>query len=257
MTDPALALMIDAVREAGAIALEHLQGDLGTVQKPGGAGPVTAADLAVDAHLHARLLGAAPDHGWLSEETPDTPDRLSRREVFVVDPIDGTRAYAERSRDWAISVARVVDGVPRQAVVFAPARDAMFTAHEGGGTHLNGAPVSVSGATTCEASTCLTQKPTMDPTLWSRPPGFTRHFRSSLALRLAMAAQGRFDAMITLRPTWEWDVAAGVLLVAQAGGRVTDRHSAAPRFNSPERWIDGILAGPAALVEDIRARLAP
>ncbi len=83
--------------------------------KPGGQGPVSEADLAVDAALRARLTAARPDHGWLSEEAPDDPARLARRRAFVVDPIDGTRAYLAGEPTWGLSLALVEDGRPWRA----------------------------------------------------------------------------------------------------------------------------------------------
>src|ERR1700759_3288749 len=86
------ALLVAAVREAGAIAMNYFGTDVKTWEKEGGT-PVSDADIAVDLHLHRRLGKARPDYGWLSEETEDDRTRLTRRRVWVVDPIDGTKAF--------------------------------------------------------------------------------------------------------------------------------------------------------------------
>ncbi|MDG1116265.1 MAG: 3'(2'),5'-bisphosphate nucleotidase CysQ [Flavimaricola sp.] len=240
-----LGLLKDAAKEAGALALRHAAGTLDITHKPDGAGPVTDADLAVDALLRERLMAARPDFGWLSEETPDTRKRLTPRHTFIVDPIDGTRAFIEGSRDWAHSIAVALDGEITAAVVYLPARDALFTAELGGGASLNGAPIRVSACNDLAQGTVLTTKPTLDPDLWQGGllPEFKRAFRSSLAWRLCLVAEGAFDAMMTLRPAWEWDIAAGALIVSEAGGRVTDRQGRPLRFNNPHPQTNGVLAG--------------
>jgi fructose-1,6-bisphosphatase/inositol monophosphatase family enzyme len=105
-----------AVREAGDLALTTFNASLKHWIK-GKDSPVSEADIAVDNLLRERLLAIVPDAGWLSEETEDDPARLSRRQVWVVDPIDGTRAYIAGLVDWTISAALVEDGRPIVAAV--------------------------------------------------------------------------------------------------------------------------------------------
>lgn len=263
MPETDLALLIAAAQAAGRIALRHARGSLDVTHKPDGAGPVTDADLAVDAMLRERLGGARPGYGWLSEETPDTEDRraarLSARQCFVVDPIDGTRAYIEGSRDWAHSLAVVTDGAVTAAVVYLPARDVLFAAERGGGATMNGGPIAVSGTADMTDATVLTTRPTLDPVHWlgGVVPPVKRMFRSSLAWRLGLVAQGAFDAMLTLRPAWEWDIAAGALIVAEAGGIATDRRGGPLRFNAVHPQTDGVIATGPALHSQLLAALHP
>src|SRR5262245_5793815 len=107
-----------AVVEGGALALQTFRGQLKHWIK-GKSSPVSEADLAVDALLRERLLSIYPV-GWLSEETEDDPARLQRPDVWVVDPIDGTRAYLAGLPDWAVSVALVSAGRPAVAALYAP-----------------------------------------------------------------------------------------------------------------------------------------
>lgn len=253
-----LALLIDAARHAGEIAQRYFQQDPDVTDKPDGAGPVTEADLAVNVMLEATLRAARPDYGWLSEETEDNAARLSTTRQFMIDPIDGTRAFIEGSKDWAHSLAVVEDGTVISAAIFLPMRNLMYAASAGKGATLNGGPIKANQPA-MEGATVLGARPNFEPHFWKDGvlPQINRAFRSSLAYRLALVAQGRFDGMITLRPSWEWDIAAGALIVAEAGGRVTDQHGAALRFNNAHPQVPGVLAAGAQLHSDLLARLEP
>lgn len=237
-----LPLLIAAATEAGQIARHYFGSDLPTRHKPNNAGPVTQADLEIDAMLSRDLCAARPGYGWLSEETTDDPARLSTERQFIVDPIDGTRAFIEGSKAFAIAIAAVRDGTPEASVVYLPALDLMFAAEAGQGATLNGAPIRASGCAALEGAEILATKPNMAPEHWQRLPQITRHFRSSLAYRLALVAQGRFDGMLTLRPSWEWDIAAGDLIAREAGASVSDRAGQRLRFNNPHPQVNGTLA---------------
>ena len=242
-TESDLDLLSAAALAAGEIALSYHGGDIGTREKPGGQGPVTEADLAVDAMMRDRLMGARPDYGWLSEESGDDGARLERRATFILDPIDGTRAFIDGAKDWSHSIAVAEGGEITAAAVYLPMREALFTAERGRGAFLNGQPIRATETAALEGATVLSHKATLDPGHWrGGAPKVKRHFRSSLAYRLCLVAQGRFDAMLTLRPTWEWDVAAGSLIVSEAGGTVTDRSGAGPRFNRATPQCDGMIA---------------
>ncbi len=254
-----LALLIDAARAAGGIATAYPGATARRWDKPGGAGPVTEADIAVNDMLHDRLRAARPDYGWLSEETEDTTERLVRDRVFIVDPIDGTRSFAEGGRTWAHALAVAERGVVTAGVVYLPMRDLLYSAAAGLGAFANGAPIAPSGATALDAASILATRPNMDQRHWhdGRVPGFARAHRPSLAYRMALVAQGRFDAMLTLRRCWEWDIAAGDLILREAGALCTDRTGARLRFNNPHPAQDGVIAGGRRLHALIRAALRP
>jgi len=255
-----LALLIAAATEAGRIAMRHWRADPETWEKPDGAGPVTEADLAVDAALAAQLRAARPGYGWMSEETPDDPADRAGRTLFVIDPIDGTRAYAAGEEAWAVAIAVVRDGVPVAGVVHMPAKGGrVYAAAAGLGALRDGAPIAARAqAPALDAAHMLVTKPNLAPGLWRGPvPRVTRHFRPSLAYRLALVAEGRFDGMLTLRDAWAWDVAAGALIAAEAGATVTDRLGGVLRFDLPGRKTAGVLAAPPGLHAETCARLAP
>lgn len=243
-----LALLTDAVRGAGKVAQRFAGSALRTWDKPGGAGPVTEADIKVNDYLKTVLRDARPDYGWLSEETEDSAERLSRDTVYIVDPIDGTRSFMAGSATWAHSVAVVHRGEVVAGAVFLPMRDLFYTAERGGGARLNDVPLRVSGTDQIEDANVLASKPIEEPRHWpDGVPGFTRSYRPSLAYRLGLVGQGRFDAMLTFRPTWEWDIAAGALIVEEAHGRCSDREGAPLRFNNATPTVDGMIAANAGL----------
>lgn len=258
MQETDLALLTEAARLAGEIAKKYFQNDPSVTHKPGGAGPVTDADLAVDAMLEASLRLARTDYGWLSEETEDNAARLKTKRQFVVDPIDGTRAFINGSKDWAHALAVVEDGLVASAVVYLPMHDLLFAATKGGGATVNDRPIAVTNAAIGNA-TVLGAKPNFESHFWKdgQVPPVTRAFRSSLAYRLCLVAQGKFDGMLTLRPSWEWDIAAGALIITEAGGVVSDQYSAPLQFNNPHPQVPGVLAAGAQLHAALAARLEP
>ena len=253
-----LPLLIDAARMAGRVATSFTGKTAQRWDKPGDAGPVTEADLAVDALLNTTLRQARPDYGWLSEETEDDETRLGKERVFIVDPIDGTRSFVEGSSTWAHSLAVAERGIVTAAVVYLPLRDKLYAAALGQGATLNGVPIRTSGECDVADMTVLAARPAMVAEHWASgiAPTFKRSYRPSLAYRLALVAEGRFDGMLTLRPTWEWDIAAGSLIVTEAGGGASERSGAAQRYNNPDPRLNGIVAGSACGHEVLTRTLA-
>ena len=238
-----LDLLIHAAKTAGNVARGYFNASPKVWEKSDDQGPVTEADLHVNRQLSADLQSVRPHYGWLSEETEDSAARLSTEYQFIIDPIDGTRAYIEGSKDWAHSIAIAKNGVVVSAVIYLPMHDAMYTAALGQGAALNGMSIKALPDKLLENATVLSSKPNIDPKHWAGTvPPFKRTFRSSLAYRLALVAEGRFDGMLTLRPTWEWDVAAGSLIVTEAGGVVSDQEGVTPVFNNRHPQINGMVA---------------
>ena len=258
MPETDLDLLTEAARASGDIAKGFFGQQPQVWDKADNAGPVTAADLAVNDMLTVALQRARPGYGWLSEETEDHSARLDADTLFIVDPIDGTRAFIAGSKDWAHSLAVVQNGEVTAGVVYLPMRDLMFSATRDGGAFLNGARLAVRDNATLSEAKVLSSKVNFEGRFWrnGRCPDFARHFRSSLAYRLSLVAQARFDAMITLRPTWEWDIAAGALIVAEAGGTVTDHSGAGLKFNNALPQVAGVVAG-GPVHADLVAGIAP
>ncbi|MDM7931674.1 3'(2'),5'-bisphosphate nucleotidase CysQ [Tabrizicola sp.] len=251
-----LALLTDAAREAGRIALRYWRREPKVWDKGGEHGPVTEADLAVNDMLKLMLLTARPEYGWLSEETPDNAARLSCDSVFIVDPIDGTRAFIAGEETFAHSLAVAHRGKVIAGVVFLPALDKIYTASITAPPLKDGQPIVASRRDRLEGADILTTKANLAPEKWpGGVPDINRSFRASLAYRLCLAAEGRHDGMLTLRDTWEWDIAAGGLIAERAGAVVTDRHGGQLRFNTASAQAEGVLALPSAPHSEALVRL--
>jgi myo-inositol-1(or 4)-monophosphatase len=208
--------------------------------------PVTLADLKIDRLLKDALLSSCPDDGWLSEETRDNSSRLSKSRVWIVDPIDGTKEFVQQIPEYSVSVALVENGQPVVGMVFNPSLDELFTSIKDHGSFLNGQPIHVK------------------PTLGSPPSIFASRSEikrgefaffephaqiiptGSIAYKLALVAAGRADSTFSLGPKNEWDIAAGALLVQEAGGFVSDKFGRPFIFNQPNTLVDSIVASSAS-----------
>jgi myo-inositol-1(or 4)-monophosphatase len=241
-----IALMAQAAREGGAL-IAAAWNEPREVRSKGAAGPVTEVDLAVDRLLRGMLLAARPEYGWLSEETPDTDDRLSRRAVFVVDPIDGTRSFIDRVPECVVSIGLVVDGRAVAGVIFNPMTDEMFEGGVARPATRNGQAIQVTDRATLEGATLLGKPEFFKAPQWPKPwPNVIAKYRYPLAYRLAFVAEGGVDGGLLLGFKNEWDVAAGVAIVKAAGGIVTDPWGGPAIFNSPDPRLSGLVtAGPA------------
>jgi myo-inositol-1(or 4)-monophosphatase len=247
-----------AVREAGALALQTFRGRPKSWTK-GKSSPVSEADLAVDALLRERLptIHAA---GWLSEETEDGPARLDRADVWVVDPIDGTRAYLAGLSDWVISAALVRAGRPVVAALYAPVTDELFLSVAGGGATLNGAPIEASSGDRLAGAKFSGAKRRLDSLAAVEPRIETMPRVPSLALRLARVATGALDGAFAAANSHDWDLAAADLLVHEAGGLMSTLTGQSLIYNRPEPVHGALVAAGrarhAVLLGLIRDRLA-
>ncbi|MBF0625325.1 MAG: 3'(2'),5'-bisphosphate nucleotidase CysQ [Magnetococcales bacterium] len=232
-----LRLMTTAAREAGTAILHYFRlgetvSSAADVRHKGHDNPLTEADLEADRLLHRVLLRDRPDYGWLSEETVDDLTRLERSRVWVVDPIDGTKEFIIGLPQFAISIGLVEEGLPVAACIFNPAAGEMFTATRGSGTRLNDQPIHTTLRSQLAGSTCLASRSETKRGEWDRFRGeLELTTMGSIAYKLALLARGAFDLTFTLTPKNEWDFCAGALLVAEAGGRVTDKDGMPFRFN--------------------------
>ncbi|MDI7861538.1 3'(2'),5'-bisphosphate nucleotidase CysQ [Rhizobiaceae bacterium n13] len=218
-----LELITDAARQAGAVAMQHFRQSPEVWWKNEGRSPVSAADYAANAVLETVLRSARPEYGWLSEETEDTSCRLERETLFVIDPIDGTRAFIAGLDTWCVSVAVVHLGKPVAGVLVAPSLDEEFSASEAGEATRNGVPIRVSRHIAGDhlrlavAEDLLNR---LDP-LFVRDVERIKHV-PSLAYRLAMIADGRIDGTLVKRNAHDWDLAAADLILERAGGSLVD-----------------------------------
>ena len=238
--------------EAGRIAAARCGTAFQTWEKSPGQ-PVCDIDLEVDTFLNQQLRALDPEAGWLSEETIDLSDRIERRRLWVIDPIDGTRDYLRQRPGWCVSVALVEDRVPVLGVLAAPARGELWTASRGEGGWRNGQPLRVSPrAELAGARVPADQlpKPDRDLVAVAKP--------NSIALRIALVAAGEADLLATLRWGFEWDIAAAALIAEEAGATVTGALGQPLAFNTASGESFGVLVATpgihAAAVERLRER---
>jgi len=227
------ALIERVVRQAGEIARKYYGGEYRRWSKNRGE-PVTEADLAIDHFLHEHLLAAKPSYGWLSEES-GAKERPDAQRLFIVDPIDGTTAFLKTKPHFSISVAVVESARPVAGIVYNPVTDECFTAAKSAGSFLNGRPIHVSACATVAGCRILGPKDLFAHAAWSTPPNAPwpeMHIetRSSIAYRMALVAAGAFDAALVLSAKHDWDMAAGDLIVREAGGRSSAGDGADLRF---------------------------
>jgi myo-inositol-1(or 4)-monophosphatase len=250
-------LLLEAVREAGALAIGYFGRDVAVREKRPGQ-LVCEADIAVNALLAKSLRTPRPAYGWLSEEDADDGTRLDVRRVWIVDPIDGTRAFLNGRAEFTVAAALVDSGEPVAGAVFNPATDELFDAIAGGGARLNGRRIRVNGAHALAGARLLVGRTVRRGASWPAELGEVEFTAiSSIAYKLALIAAGRFDAAVTLRPMSEWDVAAADLLVREAGGRVTTAAGAELRYNRAPPRLGSIIAAASGLHARLAERLAP
>jgi len=238
-------------REAGALAFRSFRRGAQTTAKlwykNRGSSPVTAADMAVDSFLKEQLSHALPEAGWLSEETADNPARLDRRLVWIVDPIDGTRAFVSGHPDWCIAVGLLAEGRPVFGLVYAPAHDHFYEAALGRGATRNGLPLKVSDRTQLDGARVSGPKPLQDA-LERRAGTLDRLPKiPSLALRLARVAEGSLDIGLVSANSCDWDLAGADLILHEAGGRITGLDGTPLAYNQPEPIHGELAAAPSQL----------
>ena len=251
-----------AVRDAGALALKTFRGPLRQWTKDKSS-PVCEADIAVDALLRERLAAAFPAYGWLSEETEDDPRRLETDAVWIVDPIDGTRAYLEGREDWVVSAALAADGRPRLAAVFAPVTNEFFLAVAGEGASRNGVPIHVNPGAGFDGAKLLGPKRFLGGLADIHPAVVPLARLGSLALRIVRVAHGDADITIVSGNSHDWDLAAADLLVHEAGGALTTLGGQRLTYNQPVPVHGALIAagrdrhpGLVELVRDWPKKLA-
>ncbi len=241
-----LKLLQEAAQLGGVCAMSWFS-DPGTVTEKSPNHPVTQADLQTDVLLRDFLCKARPDYGWLSEESPDDGSRLSAKRTFVVDPIDGTRAFIRGKPHFTVCIAVVENGRPLSAVVYNPALDEMFFAQASSGATCNNKAITVSACSQLEGMNMLASDGLFAHKGWIDPwPKMHTGARNSMAYRIALVGAGLWDATLTLRPKSDWDLAAADLIATEAGAIISDPAGQPFRYDRLKTIKDGVIcAGPA------------
>jgi myo-inositol-1(or 4)-monophosphatase len=257
--DALVASFEDAARRAGELALGFFRRGENTsavISHKAGGSPVTEADHLVDCFLKQRFAGLLPDAGWLSEETEDSPERLDKRLLLVVDPIDGTRAFARGELTWAIAVALVRDGRPLIGIVHAPALEQTYIAVKDGGARLNGVPIEVSRLIALDASAKVGAPRMLAAELRQAGLEFALQPRiPSLAMRIAYVASGALDAGFASENSNDWDIAAADLILEEAGGRLASLDGGELVYNRKETRHGPLTAAPRQIHAQINLAL--
>lgn len=260
LADSALAALLTRLeaiaREAGEIAMGYFRRGARTaaaISYKGGGSPVTEADFAVDRFLFEEMRRLAPQAGWLSEETADSDERLSRDMIFVVDPIDGTNAFTRGDDRWAVSIALIEGGRPTAGVVHAPAREETFTGARGQGAFLNGARLPPIARGSLAGALAIAPRP-LHERLAALPQNIAIAPRMpSLALRLVDIAAGRHDLVISSPNARDWDIAGADAILREAGVALEEVDDGEIAYNRPSSKRGMLVAAPRTLIEETRA----
>jgi myo-inositol-1(or 4)-monophosphatase len=249
-----IALLKSAVLAGGVVAHDFFKGHAETWEKNPG-DPVTEADLAVDALLKEKLCSARPDYGWLSEETVDDSDRMERQRCWIVDPIDGTRAFVQRKPEYTVCAALVEDGKPVLGAVLNPETNDFWFAELGQGATLNDEPLELSPVPAIVDARLLSSSGMLQRNGHLPIPKSQFHFHNSIAFRMALVAQGRYDATISVQPKCDWDIAAADLICTEAGYEVTTPDGKDFTYNQSDVRHTGIIVAGKPLHAELLERL--
>ncbi|WP_367715773.1 3'(2'),5'-bisphosphate nucleotidase CysQ [Nitratireductor sp. GISD-1A_MAKvit] len=242
-----LELIATAARQAGDIALKYFRRDPEVWWKEGDS-PVSEADYAVDRFLRTELLAARPEYGWLSEETALAQQELEREKVFVVDPIDGTRAFIDGRPVWCVSIGVVHRGKSVVGVLECPALSETYHGLAGAGAFCNGQALAVKPAGEAFViggpKAMISELPA-DVLRKNRAHGYV----PSLAYRIAMVASGALDATFVKPNSHDWDLAAADVILSEAGGTIRDAQGNALSYASGNPKKGALAAGSGVLLD--------
>lgn len=240
-----------AALDAGAVILKYYKADY-EIKEKGYHNPVTTADHAADSRLKEILMGARPNYGWLSEETVDSPDRLDKTRVWVVDPLDGTKEFIEGVPNFVVSIALVENGAPIVGVLYNPVTGELFTAAKSEGAFLNGEPIHCITKENVADMVILNSRSETRRGLWEPFAGTFGELKAigSVAYKLGLTAAGKADIFASLRPKNEWDICAGNCIINEAGGKLIDLKGNDVIFNQEKTLIEpGLIAGDVKAVD--------
>lgn len=242
-----LALLREAAAEGGRIAMRYFRKSPEVWMKEG-TSPVSEADYAVDKYLRETLTAARPSYGWLSEETADTPARLNSRRLFIVDPIDGTRGFLDGRGTWCVCIAVVEDGIPIMGVLDCPAAGEHYWAARGQGAWMNGRRIDVRQRAEDFEIGGPDRMFDLLPADWQERSKRVSYI-PSLAYRLLLIASGRLDASFVKPNARDWDLAAAVIVLEEAGGRLVGADGDSPRYGRDITTHGALAAGSGPLLD--------
>ena len=249
-------LATDAAIEAGKILLKYYKNAY-EIHDKGYHNPVTTADHEADAFLKQFLLEATPGFGWLSEETVDSPDRLDKEFVWIVDPLDGTKEFIEGVPNFVTSIGLVQNGIPILGVLYNPITEELFRTDAAGVVWYLDQQAELCQETALKDVGCLNSRSETRRGLWKT---WANEFKElipigSVAYKLGLVAAGQQDFFVTLRPKNEWDVCAGHALLLALGGTMKTTTGAEITYNQSDTIIKpGMTGGNKFLVDAFVSR---
>ena len=248
---------IEITKAAGAAIMRYYCSSY-TVKDKSVGNPVTDADYAANTLLHEHLKDLLPDAGWLTEETIDQPDRFSRKHVWVIDPLDGTKEFIMGIPEFAVSVALVENSQPIVGVIYNPAAEEIFYGTRNSGVFFNGNWTQVTDSIKLEGALIEASRSECERGEFKPFEDiFKIRIMGGTAYKLARVAVGLCDASWSRGPKNEWDICAGALLVTEAGGRCVDLNNSPFTFNRHNTLVSGFIADNGNLHDDIIAILSP
>jgi myo-inositol-1(or 4)-monophosphatase len=247
-----LAIAEQAALEAGSMVMGLFKGKYDVHEKSKN-NPVTTADLEANRIIRDNIQKSFPQDGWLSEEDVDNSRRLALKRIWVIDPIDGTKEFIEGVPQFAISIAFVVEGRPKIAIVYNPANDRLYKAAAGQGAYLNNEAIRVSPRQDVHGASLLVSRSEPQKRFQVFVERCDLRRVGSIAYRLAKVASGDGDGTLTFRTIHEWDICAGVLMVEEAGGKVVDGDGKTMMFNRELPKHRGVVAANAGLTAGLQA----
>ncbi len=243
-----------ASRNAGKILMDIYLKDEKEIELKGIDNPVTIADKKADKYLYNFISGEFPDYGWLSEETVDTKERLSKDRVWIVDPLDGTKEFIEGVPHFAVSIALVENGEPVVGVIYNPAKNEMFSCQKGKGIYFNGDKMKISSKKSLAESSIIVSRSEIKRNEWEpyKDKFKTINPIGSVAYKLALVSAGKYDIFATVAPKNEWDICAGDCLVNEAGGVFKTINDKKIIYNQKKTLVtDTIIATNSTLFEGV------
>ncbi|MEM0930286.1 MAG: 3'(2'),5'-bisphosphate nucleotidase CysQ [Pseudomonadota bacterium] len=250
--------LVDAAKVAGEVIKPFFRNKNLDVWQKDDRSTVTEADMKADEALREVLLsGSREDYGWLSEESADDLSRLDAERTFIVDPIDGTRAFVRGQDNFTICLAITEGEEVIAAAIYCPIKDEMYDAVKGGGARLNGETIEATGQAAVEDCRMLGQAQMFAHPAWPTPwPEMDIGYVNSTSYRLALVAAGDYDATIALARKSDWDVAPGALIAAEAGAWIGDHLGRSFTFGQSEPAQPGLVCAATPLYPHVLKRLA-
>ncbi|MEC9258608.1 MAG: 3'(2'),5'-bisphosphate nucleotidase CysQ [Candidatus Poribacteria bacterium] len=248
-----LKVALQAAKSAGEIIMKYYRSNYEVKDKSPN-NPVTTADLEANKEIQEIIMDNFPDDGWLSEETKDSSERLTKPRVWIIDPIDGTKEFIEGLSQFAVSIALVENGKPIVGVLHNPATSEVFNAVSDGGAFCDGRPIKCIGCDDLKRASALVSRTEKKKGMLEDfvPILGDLHYIGSVAYKLGKLATGASNLYFTVQPKNEWDICAGDLIVREAGGIVLDGNFQTIKYNerNPKKPA-GIFAGKPEILDEL------